>query len=340
MAASAESLVFKKIGASKRPRVEALTFNDCYREREKDDEMAKAMQAWCLHRGQSLKVAGRPLVDAADKLDSVAVRAALASFDKSLFNKTKDLLKTLYRLSIEPTHVQSPHNNNPCFDDICARFGSKIIAHGVEEAKGGMLNLLLMAITGQVKIDRMGWGKLIDGPPELSPLPHGPYYIISSINGGACPDKPSIDEIAYVLVPFQENVDIIEAKLTEFVDDSLLSAEDKELFVAKLISYKKFYNHLCSPVRVDTKEDPPAATGGFSAAASGAAAFAGGEGSAKGKVGADAKVLTGAGASASAASADGAPACARKLAFAFFAESREERVSKEKMAGQAMGSGL
>lgn len=151
-------------------------------------------------------------------------------------NKSTELLKIAFHHGYQ-TECNVIHTQD--LDELIKNYGNQIVAHGVEEMKGGMYNLLSMCITNKVAVQSMYWGPIIEGAPDISALPHGPYYIIYStpLHPQKNPHYPTMDAIPYILVPFAENKVILEAKLYELVSLDVITQETKGKFLGKLRTY-------------------------------------------------------------------------------------------------------
>jgi hypothetical protein len=129
------------------------------------------------------------------------------------------------------------------------RYSLHVIAHGVEQAKGGLGTLLMICLSGEVRVSALSWGPLQDGPPNMSPLRHGPYYIIASTQRGVEKNlnTSKLLDMEHILVPYPENVKMLSEKLDALVEDKLLGLEACKAYKAKLIDYKKFADKLGVP---------------------------------------------------------------------------------------------
>lgn len=162
----------------------------------------------------------------------------------TIIQNANELFKSLFMIPVITTvRVETDE-----LRDIESKFGSSIMAHGVEEAKGGMYNLLLMCISNRVYAPSGYWGTFISGMPNISPLSHGPYYLIynmppftPAVKG---PNNPTFSELARILVPFDENKEILIGKLNKMVNVELITAEKRDMFIDKLVTYKQFLNEL------------------------------------------------------------------------------------------------
>lgn len=165
-------------------------------------------------------------------------------YQKKSSNKAHEIFKSLFKIHFQTvTRVETADLAN-----IVSEFGKAIIAHGVEEEKGGMYSLLLMSISNQVRVPSVSWANFIAGSASLSPLAHGPYFLIYSmptVNQLELPrrDYP-LSEVARILVPFAENKDILNHLLDEMVKVSLITPESKLSFQEKLITYEEFLQDL------------------------------------------------------------------------------------------------
>jgi hypothetical protein len=161
-------------------------------------------------------------------------------------HKAKELFKSLFRIS----HVLGPKNISTDVSNILKTismlYGKKIYAHGVEEAKGGMYNLLMMAISNRIRVPSSYWGYFKDGPPNISPLAHGPYYVIYTTNAKNMrpPNMPTLAEVEYILVPFSKNIQILKEYAATLVKFEVLDETLCELFCSKLIDYENFLSIL------------------------------------------------------------------------------------------------
>ena len=176
--------------------------------------------------------------------DGVLDAAQLTAGIKRKEHKANELFKSLFHLShhVDPVRLTALLDCEE-LQTIKSRFGHKIIAHGVEEAKGGIHNLLLMCISGRVRVPSPFWGEFQDGPPQSSPIPHGPYFVIYRANGSQSeqrPSYPSIRNMEYILVPFVEIKLQIRQMLDRCVQMGLLAQELATEFSAKLVDYSDF----------------------------------------------------------------------------------------------------
>lgn len=128
------------------------------------------------------------------------------------------------------------------------KYGDKVFAHGVEEQKGGMCNLLLMLISNCVRVPTTYWGTFKKGMPNLSPFAHGPYYIIATTNFDRLNTKIEknmpLNKIQYILVPFEENINILKATSNQLLMLSLIDENSHNNFCEKLVSYDNFLEQL------------------------------------------------------------------------------------------------
>lgn len=155
----------------------------------------------------------------------------------------KELFKNLFQIKYRLKSGVSVSEIESLQKTIDA-YGHRIIAHGVEEMKGGMHNLLLMCIANKVNVDVTGWGEFKKGPPNSSPLCHGPYYVVASVDGNHPNSYPTIEEMAYILVPFPEIKEKLAEQLTRCLEQRLVTPEQKSQFLEKCIDYQAFYQFL------------------------------------------------------------------------------------------------
>lgn len=156
--------------------------------------------------------------------------------------KAKELFKGLFRISHVLGSKNISINASNILNDISTQYGNKIYAHGVEESKGGMYNLLMMAVSNCIRVPSLYWGYFKEGPPNISPLSHGPYYVIYTTNAKNMrqPNMPTLAEVEYILVPFAKNKQILEEYATTLVKFEVLDKDLCELFCSKLINYENF----------------------------------------------------------------------------------------------------
>lgn len=162
---------------------------------------------------------------------------------KSGPNKAPEVFKALFKLPYKTTQTIETHD----LTQIEKTFGAEIIAHGVEEAKGGMHNLLLMCISNQVRAPAGYWGPFKDGMPNMSPLSHGPYYLIHAMPSKPLttePNNPLLTDIACILVPFKENRDILLEQMQKMAQVNLVTPERTALIGSKIITYSEFLKEL------------------------------------------------------------------------------------------------
>ena len=130
------------------------------------------------------------------------------------------------------------------FLKLKTKYGQYITAHGVEEAKGGLLNVVLMCISGTVRAPNDYWGALVDGPPRISPVPHGPYFVVHNIASKAEqpePNYPKIYDIQYVLVPCTEVANILKETLNQVAQHGLIASEELNVFKQKIVIYDELF---------------------------------------------------------------------------------------------------
>ena len=156
--------------------------------------------------------------------------------------KASDLFKYLF-------HIPYQTLKNIDIDAIKTieqQFGDHIIAHGIAEMKGGMYNLLLMCVSNQIRAPYEHWGAFVYGPSDISPVPHGPYYLIHSMPSlpQDVPNNPALSDVACILVPFPENKIILEDRLDQMITRGLTTAEQKVMFLDKIRTYDELLSEL------------------------------------------------------------------------------------------------
>jgi hypothetical protein len=160
--------------------------------------------------------------------------------DKQL-HQAKEVIKNVFRFA--NTFVYNKTISNIyIFQQLSKKYGANLAAHGVEESKGGLVNILLICISGSVTVNNSNWGKLQDGPPNISPIPHGPYFIISK--NKEITKQQTIKDISKILLPCQENVKQFKEKLQEAQDAELITQEINDECTKKTTSVTEFFNAL------------------------------------------------------------------------------------------------
>lgn len=180
----------------------------------------------------------------------------LVPYIKKPQNKAHELFKSLFKMPYKNTKRISSDD----LENLEREFGAVIMAHGVEEAKGGMYNLLLMCISNQVRVPSVSWGSFISGAPNISPVGHGPYYLIYSMpcmNQSSTPgNNAKLSDVARILVPFLENKQMLINALEAMVRVNLITPESKEMFINKLVTYQELLSELRAQLKI--KETPGA----------------------------------------------------------------------------------
>lgn len=160
--------------------------------------------------------------------------------------QARELIKNLFRIPykcINDTECKQSVVLNTLKDS----FGHRIIAHGVEEAKGGLSNILLMLVSNKVLAVGSNWGAFLDGPPNASPLCHGPYYLIYSTQDQSPLSNPSFSSIEYILVPFPQHIELLREKVESMAAVNLVTKREQKVFFDRLIDYQGFLNLLNNP---------------------------------------------------------------------------------------------
>lgn len=158
----------------------------------------------------------------------------------------REIFISYFKFPYQSTHKTSS-TEYPYIMDIIKEFGKQITAHGVEEAKGGMYNLLMMAVSNKVCVPQVFWGALVPGLPNISPVSHGPFYVIYDTpfhKQESHPHNPLFTEISCILVPFEFNKDLLSEAMEKMVALELTTEKVKEVFISKLRSYEEFYEEL------------------------------------------------------------------------------------------------
>jgi hypothetical protein len=167
-------------------------------------------------------------------------QALLHPRDTTQQKKAREIFLNLFSM---PHVTFRSYISTPALNQIETNFGAQITAHGVEESKGGMRTLLMIALTNKVQSPGQYFGALTLGAPDITALSHGPYYLIYSMPSAVKathPDYPDFTEIAKVLVPFDENKVMLTDKLNEMHTLDLISTETRDEFIDKLMTYDDF----------------------------------------------------------------------------------------------------
>lgn len=191
-----------------------------------------------------------PIYFKGDAPDYEKIKAdILIPYAKKSNNNAHEVFKSLFKMPYVNTKTIVTYD----LQHIESEFGASIQAHGVEETKGGMYNLLLMCISNQVRVPSSYWGAFISGSPNISPVGHGPYYLIYSmpgINQSSVPhSNVNLSDVARILVPFTENKEILKDKLEEMTQCNLIDPQAKDIFIDKLVTYEEFLSQLRSYVK-------------------------------------------------------------------------------------------
>jgi hypothetical protein len=165
-------------------------------------------------------------------------------FKSNSERKAIDLFKTIYAQPFICT--SSSPQYQPLFETIMRHYGDNITAHGVEESKGGLKNIFLMAITGKIAASSMYWGALVNGLPNISPVPHGPYYLIAStsVNKKIPLSNLTLEDMQYILVPFDEIKISAIYSINILKENGLLDQVATNILQSKLITYQEFHDIL------------------------------------------------------------------------------------------------
>ncbi len=161
----------------------------------------------------------------------------------------REIFSSYFRFPYKSTYTTA-NTEYPFIMEIIEGFGDQIIAHGVEEAKGGMYNLLMMGVSNQVHVPEVHWGALIPSLPNISPVSHGPYYVIYDTpfcESKKSPHYPLFTEISCILVPFELNKTLLIEAMEKMVALEVTSESIKQLFISKLRTYEEFYEELLKP---------------------------------------------------------------------------------------------
>lgn len=220
----------------------ALTFEDCYRVKESwMDEVPNPMAFLAsMYSMYFVNHNTNPSVNFERLLQGIKIKPVNSQCTKALHD-AREVFTNIFRLRYQANPEPGRHYSSiQTYQDLIQNHGENLMAHGVEEAKGGMYNLLMMCICDCVQVPERGWGSLVNigGAPNLSPESHGPYFIIASTHGDDAPHRPSISQIEYVLLPFRENIDDLKEQLARVREHGMITEEQQEAFEAKLISYE------------------------------------------------------------------------------------------------------
>lgn len=170
---------------------------------------------------------------------SISTAKQLKDKDK---NQCVKLFKELYRM---PYRCEDGFSQVATLKKIVQKSGKVIIGHGIEESKGGLVNLLLMMVNGHVLTDTSNWGPLTNASSEISALNHGPYFLIYSIRGEypSC-QKIDLKKIEYIILPFEENIEMVKEQINKIKSKSLVDTTMADSIVKKLRSYQSLLDEL------------------------------------------------------------------------------------------------
>ncbi len=155
------------------------------------------------------------------------------------YRMAKDVFKNLFKMPyrLRPGSLTSLRTCE-VIKKISHAFGSNILAHGIEEAKGGLYTLLLMCMSKKVLIPACYWGEFCDGMPNISPLTHGPYYLVST--SLAPRDDAPLESILWVLLPCDEVILMLNEKLMNLMEMGWITAAEQDDFSRKFITYEGY----------------------------------------------------------------------------------------------------
>ncbi len=178
------------------------------------------------------------------QLDTEKFKASLIQVKTESWFKAKELFKTL---NYFPHKYIGGSHSEFLLENIVELYGSQILAHGVEESKGGRNNLLLMAIANCVCISPQYWGPLLNGAPSIVSLSHGPYYVVYTSQASERTQihkNPSLDEVESIVVPFKENILELMDKINVLKQAGLIDDIGFKRFTSKLETYDGFKKRL------------------------------------------------------------------------------------------------
>ena len=124
-----------------------------------------------------------------------------------------------------------------------------LAAHGVEEAKGGMRNMLNIMLEGEVRFGQTG--PLAKGNPQFFAGDHGPYYVVldESKRVFRKADDPlfrysptTFPEDAHVayIIPLEQDRELVSRALDEAVNKNLITAAERDAILSKTITYDDY----------------------------------------------------------------------------------------------------
>lgn len=170
-------------------------------------------------------------------------------------SKAKDLFKNLYKISfkVKDGNLEDIISSE-IMEQIQSKYGKEIFAHGVEEAKGGLYNILMMLTAGKIYASAQQ-GPLQNGLPNISSLNHGPYYLIYESPLSKHASNPTknldFDKIEHILVPFQKIIDELHTKSETLLSQELIDKGQRKKFLSKIVTYAQFKKALdvCDELR-------------------------------------------------------------------------------------------
>ncbi|MDP2905783.1 MAG: hypothetical protein Q8O22_05720 [Candidatus Omnitrophota bacterium] len=136
-----------------------------------------------------------------------------------------------------------------------------IMAHGVEEAKGGLRNLLNIILEGRLRSNAAGeWfiGELSGGNSEYKSGPHGPFYAV--INAGMEPNTNGA--FLWYLVPNTKDQTALRVAIAQASRQGLINSELVANEGQKVITYSEF---IAKYAVVDVSSAAASAAGGAAA---------------------------------------------------------------------------
>lgn len=161
----------------------------------------------------------------------------------------RELFRNLFSMPFSTTMCEI---RTAALNSIERNFGKYMVAHGIEESKSGMCGILMMAIGNRVLSPHVSFGSFNDGPPNISPLSHGPYYLIWSMPGKineSTPNYPHLTDMAAIVVPFDQNKQMLVEKFEVMIDLGLVDASMRDHVINKLMTYEQLYEQLLLQAR-------------------------------------------------------------------------------------------
>ncbi|MDP8298288.1 MAG: hypothetical protein P9L88_00045, partial [Candidatus Tantalella remota] len=149
-------------------------------------------------------------------------------------------IPTVLKDTVGPYERSNWNDLNKQMEELL-KIGEKrqVMAHGVEEFKGGIGNVIGIILDGRIgrREDDTVWiGLLADGPSDLVSGGHGPYYVI--VRPGISNPEPADNHLAY-LVPDASDKEVLIKVIRAAARRGVITGEYANSAIGKIATYKE-----------------------------------------------------------------------------------------------------